>query len=59
MLSLWMLTHAFSTIKAGWGLQLNVDVTGKLCQKSVDLLAFSVTLIPKRNNTVCLKTMES
>jgi hypothetical protein len=59
MSSLWMLTHAFSTIKAGWGFQLNAesdvaDVTGKLCRKSVDLLAFSVTSIPKRNNTLCL-----
>ncbi len=54
--SLWMLTHAFHTIKAFWGLhllaslqrwlggfQLNADVTDKLCRKNVDLLAFSVT----------------
>jgi hypothetical protein len=54
MSSLWMLTHAFRAIKAGWGFQLNAVVTGKLCRKSVDLLAFSVTLIPKRNNTLCL-----
>ncbi len=52
--SLWMLTHAFRAIKAGWGFQLNADVTGKLCRKSVDLLAFSVDSIPKRNNTLCL-----
>ncbi len=51
-----MLTHAFRAIKAGWGFQLNADVTGKLCRESVDLLAFSVTSIPKRrgNNTLCL-----
>ncbi len=54
MSSLWMLTHAFRSIKAGWGFQLNADVTGKLCRKSVDLLAFSVTSIPKRYNTLCL-----
>jgi hypothetical protein len=52
--SLWMLTHAFRAIKAGWVFQLNADVTGKLCRKSVDLLSFSVTSIPKRNNTLCL-----
>ncbi len=54
MSSVWMLTHAFRAIKAGWVFQLNADVTGKLCRKSVDLLAFSVTSIPKRNNTLCL-----
>jgi hypothetical protein len=54
MSSLRMLTHAFRTIKADWGFQLNADVTGKLCRKSVDLLAFSATSIPKRNNTLCL-----
>jgi hypothetical protein len=37
MSSLWMLTHAFRAIKAGWGFQLNADVTCKLCRKSVDL----------------------
>jgi hypothetical protein len=54
MSSLWMLTHAFRAIKASWVFQLNPDVTGKLCRKSVDLLAFAVTSIPKRNNTLCL-----
>ncbi len=49
-----MLTDAFRAINAGWGFQLNADVTGKLCWKSVDLLAFSVTSIPKRNNTLCV-----
>jgi hypothetical protein len=49
-----MPTHSFRAIKAGWGFQLNADVTGKLCQKSVDLLAFSGTSIPTRNNTLCL-----
>ncbi len=54
MSSLWMLTHVFRAIKAGWVFQLNADVTGRLCRKSVDLLAFSVTSIPKCNNTLCL-----
>ncbi len=27
MSSLWMLTHAFRSIKAGWVFQLNADVT--------------------------------
>ncbi len=54
MSSLWMLIPAFRAIKAGWGFQLKADVNGKLCRKSVDLLAFSVTLIPKHNNTLCL-----
>ncbi len=49
-----MLTHTFRAIKAGWGFQLDEDVTCKLCRKSVDLLAFSVTTIPKSNNTLCL-----
>jgi hypothetical protein len=52
--SLWMLSHVLRIIKAGWGFQLNADVTGQVCRKSVDLLAFSVTSIPKRNNTLCL-----
>jgi hypothetical protein len=47
----------------GCGFQLNADVTGKLCWKSIDLTAFSVTSIPKHNKTlyVCiiLSTMES
>jgi hypothetical protein len=45
MSSLWMLTRtdAFRSIKAGWRFQLNADVTGKLCWKSVDLIAFLVT----------------
>jgi hypothetical protein len=30
------------------------DVTSKLCRKSVDLLVFLVTSIPKHNNTLCL-----
>jgi hypothetical protein len=54
MSSLWMLTHAFRAIKPGWVFHLNANVTGKLCWKSVNLLAFSVTSIPKHNNTWCL-----
>jgi hypothetical protein len=49
-----MLTHALRSIKAGWTFQLNTDVTRKLCRKSVDLLAFSVTSLPRRNKTMCL-----
>jgi hypothetical protein len=54
MSSMWMLTRAFRAIEAGLGFQLNADVTGKLCRKSVDLLAFLVTLIPKCNKILCL-----
>jgi hypothetical protein len=46
--------HAFRAIKADWGFQLNTDVTGKLCWKSVYLHAFSVTSIGKNNNSLCL-----
>jgi hypothetical protein len=35
MSSLWMLTQAFCAIKAGWGFQLNEDVTGKLCGRAL------------------------
>ncbi len=33
-------------IAAGWGFQLNSDVTGKLCHKSIDLVDFCVNSIP-------------
>jgi hypothetical protein len=52
--SLWMLLHVFRAIRAGWVFQLNGDVTGKVCRRSVDLLSLSVTSIPKRTNTLCL-----
>ena len=52
--SLWMLLHVFRAIRAGWVFQLNSDVTGKVCRKSVDLLSLSVTSIPRRTNTLCL-----
>lgn len=39
---------------AGWGFQLNGDVTGKLCRKSIDLVEFGVNSIPKQNNVLCL-----
>ncbi len=52
--SLWMLSHAFCAIKAGLGFHLKADVTGKVCWKIVDLLAFSVTSIPRCNKTMCL-----
>ena len=46
--------HVFRAIRAGWVFQLNGDVTGKVCRRSVDLLFLSVTSIPKRTNTLCL-----
>ena len=49
----WMISNAFRAIIAGWGFQLNGDVTGKFCNKSVDLVEFSVTSIPKQNNILC------
>ena len=33
---------------------MNGDVAGKFCNKSVDLIEFSVTSIPKQNNILCL-----
>ena len=52
--SVWMLCNAFRAIIAGWVFQLNGDVTGKFCNKSVDLVEFSVTSIPRQNNILCL-----
>ena len=52
--SVWMMLNAYRAIIAGWGFQLNGDVTGKYCNKSVDLVEFSVTSIPKQNNILCL-----
>jgi hypothetical protein len=52
--SLWMTLNAFRAIVAGWGFQLNGDVTGKLCRKSIDLVEFGVNSIPKQNNVLCL-----
>ena len=52
--SVWMILNAFLAIIAGWVFQLNGDVTGKFCNKSVDLVEFSVTSIPKQNNILCL-----
>ena len=49
-----MLCNALRAIIAGWVFQLNGDVTGKFCNKSVDLVEFSVTSIPKQNNILCL-----
>ena len=48
------LCNALRAIIAGWVFQLNGDVTGKFCNKSVDLVEFSVTSIPKQNNILCL-----
>ena len=49
-----MRLNAYRAMKAGWGFQLNGDVTGKYCNKSVDLVEFSVKSIPKQNNILCL-----
>ncbi len=38
--SVWMILNAFRAIVAGWGFQLNGDVTGKLCGKNIDLFEF-------------------
>ncbi len=54
MSSVWMLANALSTIIAGWNFQLCADVTGNFCNRSVDLLEFSVTSIPCQNNVLCL-----
>ena len=50
----WMLANALRAIIAGWGWQLNGDVTGKLCRASVDLLQFGINSIPHRNHVFCL-----
>ena len=52
--SVWMMLNAYRAIIAGWGFHLNGDVTGKYCNKSVDLVEFSATSIPKQNNILCL-----
>jgi hypothetical protein len=49
-----MILNAFRAIVAGWGFQLNGDVTGKLCRKNIDLVEFGVNSIPKHNNVLCL-----
>ena len=46
--SLWMICNAFRAIIAGWEFQLNGDVNGKFCNKSIDLVEFLVTSIPKQ-----------
>ena len=47
--SVWMTLrlNAYSAIISGWGFQLNGDITGKYCHKSVDLVEVLVTFIPK------------
>jgi hypothetical protein len=52
----WMLLNAFQAIVAGWGIQLNGDVPGKLCRKSIDLVEFDVNSVPKHwhNYVLCL-----
>ena len=55
----WMLLNALRAIIAGWGFQLNGDVTGKLCRTSVDLLQFGVNSIPHKNHVLCLAIIPS
>ena len=50
----WMLANALRAIRAGWGFQLNADVTGKICRASLDFLEFGVNSIPCKNNILCL-----
>ncbi len=54
MSSVWMLANALRAIVAGWNFQLCADVTGNFCNRSVDLLEFSVTSIPCQNKVLCL-----
>jgi hypothetical protein len=54
MSSVWMLANAFRAIIAGWNFQLCADVTGNVCNRSVELLEFSVTSIQCQNNVLCL-----
>jgi hypothetical protein len=49
-----MLANALRAIVAGWNFQVYADVTGNFCNRSEDLLAFSVTSIPCQNNILCL-----
>jgi hypothetical protein len=39
-------------------LQLNGDVTGKLCRKNIDLVEFDVNSIPNHNNVLCLGVIQ-
>jgi hypothetical protein len=55
----WMLLNALRAIIAGWGFQLNGDVTGKVCRVSVDLLQFGVNSIPHKNHVLCLAIIPS
>ena len=52
--SLWMLANALRAIVAGWNFQLCADVPSNFCNRSADLLEFSVTSIPCQNNVLCL-----
>jgi hypothetical protein len=54
MSSVWMLATALSAIVDGWNFQLCAHVTSNFCDRSVDLLEFSVTSIPCQNNLLCL-----
>jgi hypothetical protein len=48
--SVWMILNAFCAIVAGWGFQLDGDVTGKLCRKILTWL--SLVLIPFPSTTM-------
>jgi hypothetical protein len=50
----WMLANALRAIVAEWNFQHCADVTGNVCNRSVDLLEFLATSIPCQNNVLCL-----
>ena len=52
--SLWMLANVLQAIIAGWGFQLNGNVTGKVCRASGDVLELGIRSMPQRNNVLCL-----
>jgi hypothetical protein len=56
MSSVWMLANALRAIVAGCNFQLCADVTCnfQVCNRSVDLIEFSVISIPCQNNALCL-----
>ncbi len=57
MSSVWMLANlnALCAIVTGW--IFCADVTCNFCNRSVDLLEFSVTSIPCQNNVLCLSNI--
>jgi hypothetical protein len=53
--SVWMLLNAFWAIVPRWGFQLNGNVTGKLCSKSINLASLVLNpFLSKHNNILSL-----